>query len=347
MKKILLSILLLLCSSTTFAQWSFTVDYTSNCGGFNFEVLEGEHIKAEYNNRQYPTKSACEAARNSIRSPYSCLIIHCGPCTGQDAGGEDVTVSSEPNIFQQGTAITPHNRANEVSTWEDDYLKKIAAYNDRMGDYHEKIQTIVDELISRTDEYDDIFHTQIDNYDLADRRMMSGEFIQVDANGQLNFIGFDYPHDFPSEKGNIETILPKEPRVEPQRRQYMSPKNAKKSVIGQELDEQSGFWNDAATATKDGFDGLKNAGLQAGGLLGPIGTLATTTIGTVDLGKSLSGELEELFKDVRWALLSSDDIIELNKKIDKIYEKHMGIMLSRLPGGTVLRLMWNHRDKLK
>lgn len=132
MRRIVLFLACFTLWCTVHAQWTFTVDYTSHCSGWDDfrATLEGEHIKSEYNNRQYPSRNACEAARNSIHSPMSCLVLHCTPCTGHDVGGESSTVSADPNVNPSllgpnyGASITPTNKADEIKQWIRDFYKQ-------------------------------------------------------------------------------------------------------------------------------------------------------------------------------------------------------------------------------
>ena len=225
MKRILLSILLLLCSSATFAQWTFTIQvrYSGDCGGINgINALNALSYEAAYKNMQIPTKSECEALRNqisSIRQGYGgCYASFvCGPCTGHDIGG---TVSADPNsslnIFQQGTAITPHNRANEVLTWADEFVKKWQDTLRIISDYVFRYGGSINGEEVSFEEYLNSRYGQVDDYSSSDRNALkkgdasdSVTVFQKADEDSLNGYVLDYydengiPH---FKKGKVEKL---------------------------------------------------------------------------------------------------------------------------------------------
>jgi len=179
MKRIFLLLLVALTFlNSVIAQWTFSVDYTNNCSGMWDELradLEGTRIKSENNNQQYPDRNACEAARSSIHSPYNCLIIHCGPCTGHDVGGG--SASADPNVSpnllgpQQGSSFSPSNPANSVSTWMEDFMTKWNSYLNDFNDYLGSLEGNNGGGGSIDDYFNSVYE-HISNYSSADRNIL-------------------------------------------------------------------------------------------------------------------------------------------------------------------------------
>lgn len=288
--------------------------------------LEAERIVNENNNRTFSTKNECDMVRRSIQPPYTCLIFDCH-CMGHDVGGggdETTTIDPTTNSYftgpQQGTAFSPANEADQIKQW--------------VKDYHKQNNYSFDE------EYFDDLYANNEYF----RKEIAKEYAQAHAKMmEMNDRESDFRQDDLLEDKKIRKIN----YVDKVRLYQKQLSDATISKHGRTIVGEHGIWNDAVTAAKDGTDGVIEAAFKAGGLFGPMGSLAGTTVSSVRLEKSLAEELEELVGDIQWATMSSRDISELNKKINEVYAKHIAIMLSRLPGGTVLRYLWNHPENYK
>ena len=286
--------------------------------------LEAERIVNENNNRTFQTKSECDAARRAILSPYSCLKFDCH-CMGHDAeggGSSATTMDPTTNPYfagpQQGVAFSPANEADQIKQWVKDYHKQ----NDYSFD-----EDFFDELYANNEYF---------------RKEIEKEYAQAHAiMMEMNDRESDFQMDDLLEDKKIKKIN----YVDKVKLYQKQLSDATISKHGRTIVGEHGTWDDAVNATKDVIDGVIDIVLNAGDVFSPMGSLTGTTISTVLLEKSLAQELKELFDDIQWATLFSRDISELNKKIDEIYAKHMAIMLSQLPGGTVLRYLWNHPEK--
>lgn len=336
MKKVGIIIALFLTCPLVYSQWVLTVNYTNNCTDMWERLraeLEAERIVNENNNRTFSTKNECDMVRRSIQSPYSCLILDCH-CMGHDVGeGGDAATTIDPNTNsyfagpQQGIAFSPANDADQIKQWMKDYYKQNGlAFNEDFFDYwyanNIYFRKEMDALYAQK-------HVQI--MEMADR--------ESEVNTKEDNLRIKKNERKPNYVDKVKLY-----------QKQLS--DATMTKYGRTITGEHGIWNDVVTAAKDGKDDVLDAldvciSVEAEVRFGSIGSLATTTLSTVSFGKSFSDELKELIKDVQWATMSSRDIFEMNKKINEVYAKHIGIMLSRLPGGTVLRYLWNREVKNK